>query len=130
MGRVEGTETSPIGSALGYYSLTGIPLSYAVHFLSTAVLGLALPLFFTSSLQIFPFRIMSDSKTDPTKFLSSIIGSAVTVKLHNGVEYRGDLQSIDGYMNVVLQSAKEFVETTEIKSYGDVFIRGNNGMFV
>lgn len=67
-------------------------------------------------------------KTDPTKFLGSIIGSTVTVKLHNGVEYQGNLQSIDGYMNVVLESAKEFVNATENKSYGDVFIRGNNGM--
>ncbi|KAM9912151.1 hypothetical protein OXX69_002844 [Metschnikowia pulcherrima] len=73
---------------------------------------------------------MSDTKTDPTKFLGSIIGSAVVVKLHNGVEYQGDLQSIDGYMNVVLQSAKEFVQEKVTKSYGDVFIRGNNGMFL
>ena len=72
---------------------------------------------------------MSDTKTDPTKFLGSIIGSAVVVKLHNGVEYQGDLQSIDGYMNVVLQSAKESVQEKVTKSYGDVFIRGNNGMF-
>ncbi|KAJ8144139.1 hypothetical protein OY671_002755 [Metschnikowia pulcherrima] len=72
---------------------------------------------------------MSDTKTDPTKFLGSIIGSAVVVKLHNGVEYQGDLQSIDGYMNVVLQSAKESVQERVTKSYGDVFIRGNNGMF-
>ncbi|KAM9905454.1 hypothetical protein OXX79_002161 [Metschnikowia pulcherrima] len=73
---------------------------------------------------------MSDTKTDPTKFLGSIIGSAVVVKLHNGVEYQGDLQSIDGYMNVVLQSAKESVQEKVTKSYGDVFIRGNNGMFL
>lgn len=72
---------------------------------------------------------MSDAKTDPTKFLSTIIGSAVVVRLHNGVEYQGDLQSIDGYMNVVLASAKELVDDVESKSYGDVFIRGNNGMY-
>lgn len=71
---------------------------------------------------------MAEVKTDPTKFLSSIIGSTVTVKLHNGVEYQGDLQSIDGYMNVVLRSAKEQVESTPTKSFGEVFIRGNNGM--
>lgn len=68
------------------------------------------------------------NKTDPTKFLSTIIGSSVVVKLHNEVEYRGNLQSIDGYMNVVLDSAKEYINEVEKKSYGDVFIRGNNGM--
>lgn len=71
---------------------------------------------------------MSEFKTDPTNFLSSIIESTVLVKLHNGVEYKGNLQSIDGYMNVVLHSAKEFVENFESKAFGDVFIRGNNGM--
>lgn len=73
---------------------------------------------------------MAETKTDPTKFLSSIIGSAVVVKLHNGIEYHGDLQSIDGYMNVVLQSAKEIVKEAQTKTYGDVFIRGNNGMYI
>ena len=49
------------------------------------------------------------------------------VKLHNGVQYRGKLQSIDGYMNIVLENTKEFIDGSEIRSYGDVFIRGNNG---
>lgn len=76
-----------------------------------------------------PNATMSETKTDPTKFLSTIIGSAVVVKLHNGVEYQGNLQSIDGYMNVVLDSAKELVGEVVSKNYGDVFIRGNNGMY-
>lgn len=71
---------------------------------------------------------MSEQKTDPTKFLSTIIGSMVVVKLHNGVEYQGNLQSIDGYMNVVLDAAKEVINEVAGKVYGDVFIRGNNGM--
>lgn len=72
---------------------------------------------------------MSATKTDPSKFLSAIIGSSVTVKLHNGVEYVGNLQSIDGYMNIVLDETKEYFGGQELKrSYGDVFIRGNNGM--
>ncbi|SGZ50935.1 CIC11C00000002120 [Sungouiella intermedia] len=69
-----------------------------------------------------------DNKTDPTKFLSSIIGSSVVVRLHNGILYEGNLQSIDGYMNVVLDSAKEYVNEVAGKAFGDVFIRGNNGM--
>lgn len=70
------------------------------------------------------------TKTDPTNFLSSIIGSAVSVKLHNGVEYLGDLHSIDGFMNVVLEKAKEVIGEKEGRKYGDVFIRGNNGMSI
>lgn len=66
-------------------------------------------------------------KAAPSKFLSDILESAVMVKLHNGVQYRGKLQSIDGYMNIVLENTKEYIDGSEIRSYGDVFIRGNNG---
>ncbi|KAK6460243.1 U6 snRNA-associated Sm-like protein LSm6 [Scheffersomyces coipomensis] len=69
------------------------------------------------------------SNTDPSNFLSNIIGSSVVVKLHNGVQYGGNLQSIDGFMNVVLEHGKEIAGQTTVKSYGDVFIRGNNGMY-
>lgn len=65
--------------------------------------------------------------TGPSVFLSEIIGSSVTVRLHNGVEYLGNLQSIDGYMNIVLDETKEFVGGEQARNYGDVFIRGNNG---
>lgn len=67
--------------------------------------------------------------TGPSVFLSEIIGSSVTVRLHNGVEYLGNLQSIDGYMNIVLDETKEFVGGDQARNYGDVFIRGNNGKF-
>lgn len=70
------------------------------------------------------------AKTDPSKFLSNIIGSQVVVKLHNGVEYLGNLQSIDGYMNIVLDEAKEQVAGATSRKYGDVFIRGNNVLYI
>lgn len=72
---------------------------------------------------------IATSNTDPSNFLSNVIGSSVVVKLHNGVEYSGNLQSIDGYMNIVLDDGKELVGGREIRNYGDVFIRGNNGMY-
>lgn len=70
------------------------------------------------------------TNTGPSVFLSEIIGSSVTVRLHNGVEYLGNLQSIDGYMNIVLDETKEYVSGVEgARNYGDVFIRGNNGKY-
>lgn len=69
-------------------------------------------------------------KTNPSKFLSGIIGTQVNVKLHNGVSYIGNLQSIDGYMNIVMESSAEYVNgTASGTKYGDVFIRGNNGTY-
>lgn len=81
---------------------------------------------------------------DPSGFLSEIIGAAVTVKLNSGVIYKGDtlsvlakasiltifpgeLQSVDGYMNIALEKTEEYVNGKLRNSYGDAFVRGNNG---
>ncbi|KAL8360332.1 hypothetical protein RB601_007306 [Gaeumannomyces tritici] len=64
---------------------------------------------------------------DPTSFLSDIIGNMVTVKLNSGVIYKGELQSVDGYMNIALEKAEEWVAGQKKRSYGDAFVRGNNG---
>lgn len=84
---------------------------------------------------------------DPSGFLSEIIGAPVTVKLNSGVVYKGtdyyqammvvytnglsgELQSVDGYMNIALEQTKEFVDGKLRRNYGDAFVRGNNGEFV
>jgi U6 snRNA-associated Sm-like protein LSm6 len=81
---------------------------------------------------------------DPSGFLSEIIGAPVTVKLNSGIVYKGtssrprkcpasnssssgDLQSVDGYMNIALERCKEVAEGRVIRSWGDAFVRGNNG---
>ncbi|KAL2864538.1 U4/U6-U5 snRNP complex subunit LSM6 [Aspergillus lucknowensis] len=65
---------------------------------------------------------------DPSAFLGEIIGAPVTVKLNSGVVYRGELQSVDGYMNIALEKSQEYVGGQLTRSYGDAFVRGNNGM--
>ncbi|KAK0885539.1 U4/U6-U5 snRNP complex subunit lsm6 [Friedmanniomyces endolithicus] len=94
----------------------------------------------------------ADSR-DPPGFLSEIIGAPVTVKLNSGVTYKGnlldstrriwlsseripltlspgELQSVDGYMNIALEQTKEFVNGKLRRSYGDAFVRGNNVMYI
>lgn len=68
----------------------------------------------------------SDPK-DPAAFLSSIIGVPVTVKLNSGLVYKGELQSVDGYMNIALEKCAEYVNGQLRRNYGDAFVRGNNG---
>ena len=84
----------------------------------------------------------SDSK-DPSAFLSEIIGVPVTVKLNSGIVYKGtgspwaksfdltshagELQSVDGYMNIALEKCEEYINGQLRRSYGDAFVRGNNG---
>lgn len=90
----------------------------------------------------------SSEGKDPAGFLSQIIGAPVTVKLNSGVVYKGmtlhhsrlkiyrlypkiakgELQSVDGYMNIALEKTEEFVNGQLRKVYGDAFVRGNNGM--
>jgi len=36
----------------------------------------------------------------------------------------------DGYMNVMLKSAKEYNDGALVANYGDVFIRGNNVLYI
>lgn len=39
----------------------------------------------------------------------------------------GELQSVDGYMNIALEKTAEWVNGTKRREYGDAFVRGNNG---
>ena len=90
----------------------------------------------------------SSDGRDPSTFLSEIIGAPVTVKLNSGVVYKGfrssnqdyslivsnlgigELQSVDGYMNIALEKSEEYVNGKLRRVYGDAFVRGNNGGFI
>lgn len=39
----------------------------------------------------------------------------------------GELQSVDGYMNIALEKTNEYVNGRLRRNYGDAFVRGNNG---
>jgi hypothetical protein len=39
----------------------------------------------------------------------------------------GELQSVDGYMNIALENCREIADGKVIRNYGDAFVRGNNG---
>ncbi|KAF2084238.1 U6 snRNA-associated Sm-like protein LSm6 [Saccharata proteae CBS 121410] len=67
---------------------------------------------------------------DPSGFLSEIMNAPVTVKLNSGVVYKGELQNVDGYMNIALENTKEFVNGEPRRHYGDAFVRGNNVMYI
>ena len=40
---------------------------------------------------------------------------------------QGELQSVDGYMNIALEQTREYVDGKHRRDYGDAFVRGNNG---
>ncbi|KAF2644280.1 U6 snRNA-associated Sm-like protein LSm6 [Massarina eburnea CBS 473.64] len=76
-----------------------------------------------------PEEFKGDSR-DPSGFLSEIIGAPVTVKLNSGIIYKGDLQSVDGYMNIALERCEEVSEGKVIRRWGDAFVRGNNVTYI
>ncbi|KAI2491656.1 U6 snRNA-associated Sm-like protein [Fragilaria crotonensis] len=70
------------------------------------------------------------SKRSPSDFLKSVLGRPVRVKLNSGIEYRGVLACLDGYMNIAMEQTEEFVEGQLKAKYGDCFIRGNNVLYI
>ncbi|KAI8921884.1 hypothetical protein PhCBS80983_g01675 [Powellomyces hirtus] len=73
---------------------------------------------------------MSQTLKSPTDFLNNVIGRPVIVKLNSGVNYRGTLACLDGYMNIALENTEEYVNGTLKNRYGDCFIRGNNVQYI
>merc|ERR1719333_417177 len=70
------------------------------------------------------------SKRSPGDFLKQVIGRSIAVKLNNGLEYRGVLTCLDGYMNIAMSGAAEYQDGDLIREYGDAFIRGNNVLYL
>ena len=71
-----------------------------------------------------------EPRNKPLNVLIKSVGNNVSVTLKNRGEYYGRMIRADGYMNLMLRGAKEFGRQGLLASYGDVFIRGNNVMYV
>ena len=54
----------------------------------------------------------------------------VTVRLKNEVEYKGKMDNVDSYMNLIMTDAEELKENKVIANYGRVIVRGNNVLFI
>jgi small nuclear ribonucleoprotein len=50
--------------------------------------------------------------------------------LKNEIEYRGKMNNVDSYMNLILLDAEEFNGADAVANYGKVVIRGNNVLFI
>lgn len=70
------------------------------------------------------------SVKSPTDFLKSIKGKTVVVKLNSGVDYKGILACLDGFMNIAMEQTEEYVGGQLKNKYGDCFIRGNNVLYI
>ena len=54
----------------------------------------------------------------------------VVVRLKNEVEYKGKMDNVDSYMNLIMTDAEEVHDDKVIANYGRVIVRGNNVLFI
>ncbi|KAK2580673.1 hypothetical protein KPH14_007775 [Odynerus spinipes] len=95
---------------------------------STEILG-DLPGWDVWSMHASSKTVMS-RKEALSQFIQQIHGRPVVVKLNSGVDYRGVLACLDGYMNIALEQTEEYVNGQLKDKYGDAFIRGNNVLYI
>ncbi len=67
---------------------------------------------------------------NPLQILQNSQGSIILLRLKDGTEYKGLLREIDAYMNMILEDATELLEGTPVAKYNEIFIRGNNLLFI
>jgi len=66
----------------------------------------------------------------PLTTLQKSTKKPVTVRLKNEVEYKGKMDNVDSYMNLIMTDAEELQEGRTIANYGRVIVRGNNVLFI
>ncbi|MHA1689342.1 MAG: LSM domain-containing protein [Promethearchaeota archaeon] len=67
---------------------------------------------------------------NPLSILQNSQNSHILLRLKDGTEYKGLLKEIDAYMNMILEDATEIMDGSPIAKYNELFIRGNNLLFI
>lgn len=73
---------------------------------------------------------MSQQVKKPLMSLQKAVNKKVSVRLKSDLEYRGRMENVDPYMNVILVDAEEYEVGELHANYGKVVIRGNNVLFI
>lgn len=66
----------------------------------------------------------------PLTTLQHSTKKSVVVRLKNEVEYRGRMDNVDSYMNLIMMDAEEQQDGKTVANYGRVIVRGNNVLFI
>jgi len=67
---------------------------------------------------------------NPKPFLNNLTGRPVQIKLKWGMEYKGILVAVDGYMNMQLANTEEYIDGAMTGNLGEALIRCNNVLYV
>ncbi|MFB3113695.1 MAG: U6 snRNA-associated Sm-like protein LSm6 [Nitrosopumilaceae archaeon] len=74
--------------------------------------------------------VSQSSAKRPLTTLQKSTKKKVTVRLKNEVEYKGKMDNVDSYMNLIMTDAEEIHDDKVIANYGRVIVRGNNVLFI
>ena len=74
---------------------------------------------------------MSQTTTKrPLSVLQKSLNKSVIVRLKNEVEYKGKIDNVDSYMNLIMTDAEELQDGKTVGKYGRIILRGNNVIFI
>jgi len=62
----------------------------------------------------------------PLTNLQKNTNNSVIVRLKNDVEYKGKIDNVDSYMNLIMTDAEELKDGKAVEKFGRVILRGNN----
>ena len=66
----------------------------------------------------------------PLTTLQKQTKKSVIVRLKNDVEYKGKIDNVDSYMNLIMTDAEELKDGKAVEKFGRVILRGNNVLFI
>jgi len=66
----------------------------------------------------------------PLTILQKSTKKNIVVRLKNEVEYKGKMENVDSYMNLIMTDAEELSNGKLIGKFGRVIVRGNNVLFI
>ena len=70
------------------------------------------------------------SSKRPLTVLQKNTKKDVIVRLKSGVEYKGKMENVDSYMNLIMTDAEELKDGKTTEKFGRVILRGNNVLFI
>ncbi len=74
---------------------------------------------------------MSQTTTKrPLTTLQKSTKKNIVVRLKNEVEYKGKMENVDSYMNLIMTDAEELSNGKLVGKFGRVIVRGNNVLFI
>ncbi|KAI0198850.1 small nuclear ribonucleoprotein F [Astrocystis sublimbata] len=74
---------------------------------------------------------MSFMPVNPRPMLQDLVNKDIVVRLKWGeTEYQGRLVSIDGYFNIQLTNAQEYIDQKFTSDLGQILIRCNNVLWI